>query len=136
MVWLLLLAILLIATAQASDSLVINHVITDRIIKAEDGLYIGKVLLGFTVGRAQFYTITQIMLEQGFYQGHVVIEDPAGKLLSQVQFGEINAETDNWLHSLIATWEVEFKQPGIHKIVIYINKLPTAKFLFLVKQKT
>ncbi len=131
----MLLAILLIATAQASDGLVINHVITDRIIKAEDGLYIGKVILGFTLGRAQFYTITQVMLAQGFYQGHVVIEDPAGKTLSQVQFGDINAEKDNWLYSLIATWEVEFKQPGVHKIVIYINKLPAAYFPFVVKQK-
>lgn len=131
----MLLITSLLATAQASENIVINHVITDRIIQAQDGsLYIGQVLLGFSVGRAKFYTLTQVALEKGLHRGEITIEDPNSKVLAQVKFGDFFAETDNWLHSLVGTWDVEFKEPGTYQIIIYIDKLPKANFYFVVVQ--
>lgn len=136
-VCLLLLTISLLVTAQASNDFVINHVITDKIIQAQDdSLYIGQVLLGFSVGRAKFHTLTQVSLPKGTHQGQVAIEDPSGKTISQVRFLDFVAEIDNSLHTLVGNWDVEFKQPGTYSIAIYIDKILRARFNFVVVEKS
>jgi hypothetical protein len=129
---LFLLTIFLLVTAQASENTIINHILTDRVIIAEDEtVYVSQVIVGFTTGRAKFHTVTSVLLEKGLHQGQIVLEDPNGKTIVQKMFNDITVETDNV--SLIGNWEVDFKQPGLYQFVIYIDKQPKFRFTFIVK---
>ncbi|MFA6694835.1 MAG: hypothetical protein WCS44_08420 [Bacillota bacterium] len=127
-VCLFLLTMFLLLPAQASDNIVINHVITDKIIQAQDdSVYIGQVLLGFTVGRAKFYTLTQVALDQGLHQGRVALVDSAGKTISEMDFPNMYAEHNNTLFSMAVMWDVSFKKAGDYFVVIHLNQVKVAQ---------